>query len=31
MGRYMIEELDRFLAGQPLVWQVTREKAALLA
>lgn len=31
MGRYMIEELDRFLAGQPLAWQVTREKAALLA
>ena len=31
MGRYMIDELDRFLAGQPLKWQVTQAKAALLA
>jgi len=31
MGRYMIDEFDRFLAGQPLKWQVTQAKAALLA
>ena len=31
MGRFMIDELDRFLAGQPPLWRVTREKAALLA
>ena len=31
MGRYMIQELDRYLAGHALQWQVTREKAALLA
>jgi phosphoglycerate dehydrogenase-like enzyme len=31
MGRYMIEELDRYIADQPLAWQVTKAKAALLA
>jgi phosphoglycerate dehydrogenase-like enzyme len=31
MGRTMIEELDRYLAGQPLRWQVTEAKAAFLA
>jgi len=31
MGRYMVEELDRFLAGQPLAWQIDKAKAALLA
>ena len=25
-GRYMIEELERYLAGQPLSWAVTKEK-----
>jgi phosphoglycerate dehydrogenase-like enzyme len=25
MGRYMVEELRRFVAGKPLRWQVTRE------
>lgn len=27
MGRYMVEELDRHLAGEPLKWQITRELA----
>ena len=31
MGRYMVEELDRFLRGDPLRWEVTRERAATLA
>jgi phosphoglycerate dehydrogenase-like enzyme len=31
MGRYMIEELDLFLAGQSLKWQITKAKADLLA
>ena len=31
MGRYMIEELDRYLAGQPLKWQVTEARTARLA
>jgi phosphoglycerate dehydrogenase-like enzyme len=31
MGRYMVEELDRYLAGQPLQWLVTRERAATMA
>jgi phosphoglycerate dehydrogenase-like enzyme len=25
MGRYMVEELERYLAGQPLKWQLTRD------
>ena len=24
-GRYMIEELERYLAGQPLIWAVTKD------
>lgn len=31
MGRYMIEELRLFLAGQPLKWKLCPEKADLLA
>lgn len=31
MGQYMVEELRRYLAGQPLQWQITREQAARLA
>jgi len=31
MGRYMVEELDRFLRGEPLKWQITREKVARMA
>jgi phosphoglycerate dehydrogenase-like enzyme len=31
MGRYMIEELKRFIAGEPLKWRITRERAKLLA
>lgn len=31
MGRYMVEELQRYLANQPLMWQITRERAKLLA
>ena len=31
MGRYAIEECQRYLAGEPLVWEITREQAAMLA
>ena len=31
MGRYMVEELKRYLRGEPLKWQITREIAAILA
>ncbi len=31
MGRYMIEELDRFNAAQPLRWRVTEKMAQTLA
>ena len=31
MGRYMAEELRRFVAGEPLRWRITRELAARLA
>lgn len=31
MGRYMIEEIDRYMAGEPLKWEITREQAATLA
>lgn len=31
MGRYMLEELTRYLRGEPLVWGIDREKAAILA
>ncbi len=30
-ARYMIEELERYLAGQPLRWAVTKERAAIMA
>jgi phosphoglycerate dehydrogenase-like enzyme len=30
-ARYMIDELRRYLAGQPLQWAITREQAAVLA
>lgn len=31
MGRYMVEELGRYLAGEPMHWAISREKAAVLA
>lgn len=31
MGRYMVEELQRFIDGQDLKWQITRQKAQILA
>ena len=31
MGRYMVEELRRYLHGEPLQWAIDREKAARLA
>jgi len=31
LGRYMVEEFRRYLAGDPLKWQITRELAAKLA
>jgi phosphoglycerate dehydrogenase-like enzyme len=31
MGRYMAEELQRYLAGKPLRWGISREQAAKLA
>ena len=31
MGMYMAEELRRFVAGQPLQWEVSRERAAMMA
>ncbi len=31
MGNYMRQELERYLAGDPLQWQVTREMAAKMA
>ncbi len=31
MGRYMVEELGRWLRGEPLQWQVTRERAGRMA
>lgn len=31
MGRYMAEELGRYLRGEPLCWGIDREKAAVLA
>ncbi len=31
MGRYMIEECQRYLAGEPLKWAIDREKAKRLA
>jgi len=31
MGRYMVEELQRYLAGQPLRWEIDRQQARRLA
>ena len=31
MGRYMLDELRHYLAGEPLQYEITRERAALLA
>ena len=31
LGRYIVDELHRYIAGQPLKWQITRELAATLA
>ena len=31
MGRTMVEELESFLAGRPLKWEITREKAKVLS
>jgi phosphoglycerate dehydrogenase-like enzyme len=31
LGRYMIEELERFVTGEPLKWQITAEAASKLA
>ena len=31
LGSYMVEELDRYLAGQPLKWEVVHEMADMLA
>ncbi|MBN1873720.1 MAG: hydroxyacid dehydrogenase [Anaerolineae bacterium] len=31
MGQYMVDELHRYLAGEPLRWAITRERAKLLA
>lgn len=31
MGRLMVEELERYLEGRPLAYEITRERATLLA
>jgi phosphoglycerate dehydrogenase-like enzyme len=31
MGQYVIADLKRYLAGEPLKWQITKEKAKILA
>ncbi len=31
MGRFMREELERYLNGEALAWQITREKAKIMA
>jgi phosphoglycerate dehydrogenase-like enzyme len=31
LAEYMIEEIDRWLAGEPLQWELTREIAAAMA
>ncbi|MFW6060003.1 MAG: hydroxyacid dehydrogenase [Phycisphaeraceae bacterium] len=31
MGRYMLDELKRWLANEPLQWEVTQQQAALMA
>ena len=31
MGEYMLAEVRRFLAGEPLHWRVSRQMAELMA
>ncbi|MCJ7551025.1 MAG: glycerate dehydrogenase, partial [Anaerolineae bacterium] len=31
MARYMIDDCKRYLAGEPLLWEISREKAKTLA
>jgi phosphoglycerate dehydrogenase-like enzyme len=31
LGRYMVEELRRYVAGEPLKWQITRELSSRIA
>ncbi len=31
MGWYMVDELRRYLSGEPFRWEITREKAAIMA
>ena len=31
MGRYMVEELQRYVRGEPLEWEITRDTAAIMA
>ncbi len=31
MGRYMVEELERYVTGKKLKWQITRQQAAIMA
>ena len=31
MGEYMLEELKRYVDGQPLQWEINQEKAAIMA
>jgi hypothetical protein len=31
MGRYMVDELARYLRGEPLKWQVTRDMSLRMA
>jgi len=31
MGRYMVEELQRYVAGRPLKWEISHERARILA
>lgn len=31
MGRYMVEELERYLKGEPLHWAISRERAKIMA
>jgi phosphoglycerate dehydrogenase-like enzyme len=31
MGRYMVQELERFVTGKKLKWQITKQQAATLA
>ena len=31
MGQYMVQELRRYIAGEPLKWSITRERAKIMA